>query len=395
MRVLHLINRPQIRGAEQFAARLATSLESKDVENAICSLYPSNDEIEQYDSGHLPMYRLDTKSTPFDRVVRVEPMAVLRLRRVLNEFKPDVVVGHGTDTLKYASIARTMHRNVRTAYMNIGLASYWAKSRSRVWFNKFWLRNINCSISVSEAIRTDFVEHYGFDRSRAIYIPNAIEASGFDDASDPSVRQQVRVEIGAEERDIVIGFVGRLSPEKGQDTLISAVSRLIGKDLPVKLVLVGDGPERKRLENQANSEGIGSSVKFLGVRNDVPRVLSGVDIFALASKSEGMPGVLIEAGFAGLPSVAYDVGGVTEVLTHETTGMVVPAGDFESLVNELEGLVNRPEWRAQMGGRARAWCRSKFDLSVIADQYKRLFDQLLSGSQLGNLDSATANAENS
>lgn len=394
MRVLHLINRPQVRGAEMFAVRLAAQLESSDVQNAICSLYPASGEDERFDVGSLPMYQLDVKQTIFDRIFRVEPMAALRLRRVLKEFKPDLVVGHGTDTMKYASLSRLTHRNIRSVYMNIGLASFWASTRSRIWLNKFWLRNIDSSVSVSEHIRTDFIEHYGFDESRAVYIPNAVQAEGFDEASDQSVRQQMRAELGVDDESVVIGMVGRLSPEKGQDTLIRAAARLIGNGLPAKLVLIGDGPERERLENEAKAEGIQSSVHFLGVRNDVPKVLSGLDIFALASKSEGMPGVLIEAGFAGLPSIAYDVGGVTEVLTDESTGLVVPAEDFEALVNGLEGLARRDEWRAQIGERARAWCRSRFDMKIVADQYKRLFNQLLSGAELGNLDSAAVNADN-
>ena len=375
-------------------ARLAARLEGSNIQNAICSLYPSNDPDVHFDVGSLPMYQLDVKTSIFDRVVRIEPKLAFRLRRVIKDFKPDLVVGHGTDTLKYASLFRFLRHDFRTVYMNIGKASFWANSRSKVMYNRLWLRNIDCSVSVSEHIRKDFVDHYGFDESRAVYIPNAVEVEGFDEASGPLVRQQMRAELGIGDEDVVIGMVGSLSPEKGQDTLIRATSRLVQNGLPVKLVLVGAGVERERLEALASDEGIGSSVQFLGLRDDVPRVLSGLDIFSLASKSEGMPGVLIEAGMAGLPSVAYDVGGVTEVLSHESTGLVVPANDFEKLVSGLEVLVNRPERREQIGEQARSWCRSQFDLNSIADQFEQLFNQLLSGSQLGNLDSATANIDN-
>lgn len=398
MRVLHLINRPQVRGAEQFAARLAANLESENVQNAICSLYPANSvdtTDEQFVVGDLPMYRLDVKSTIFDRVVRVEPKAVTRLRRVLNEFKPDLVVGHGTDTLKYASLAKTMRRSVCTAYMNIGLASFWAKSRSRVWFNRFWLRNIDCAISVSELGQKDFIEHYGFNESKSVYIPNAVQVDDFDAAaSDPAVRQKMRAELGAADTDVLIGMVGSLSNEKGQDTLIRATSQLIARGLPVHLVLIGQGPDRETLEKQAQEAGIASSVRFLGLRKDIPQVLSGMDVFALASKSEGMPGVLIEAGLAGLPSVSYDVGGVTEVVDHNSTGLVVPTENFDGLVAALEELVNRPEWRTEMGERARTWCRSRFNLDIVTNQYISLFNQLLSGAQLNISGAAAVNTDN-
>lgn len=393
MRVLHLINRPQIRGAQVFASRLAVQLQSNGVENAICSLYPQLDPEEKFDVGELPMYRLDVNTTILDRVFRVEPKVALKLRGVLKEFKPDIVVGHGTDTLKYAAISRVMRRKSRSVYLNIGMASFWASTRSRVWFNKFWLRRIDCSVSVSEQIREDFISHYGFNPTRSVHIPNAVQVDPFERAADPAVRTKIRAELGLADDAVAIGMVGSLSNEKGQDTLIKAAAQLISNGSPVELVLIGDGPERERLETQAIDLGIGSQTHFLGVRNDVPDVLSGLDIFSLASLSEGMPGVLIEAGLSGLPSVAYNVGGVTEVLTDDTTGVVVPAGDFDALVDGLEGLVNRPDRRKQIGEHARALCSSRFDLAGVALQYEQLFNQLLTGSQLGDLSTKPVNAD--
>ena len=161
----------------------------------------------------------------------------------------------------------------------------------------------------------------------------------------------------------------------------------------MRLLLIGDGPEREDLVTLAQSEGISSSVHLLGLRKDIPQVLSAMNIFALASLSEGMPGVLIEAGLSGLPSVAYDVGGVTEVLNHDSTGLVVPSNEFGQFVDGLEELITRPEWRKQIGEQARSWCRARFDLSSVASQYEQLFNQLLSGEQLSELDSATVNAD--
>ncbi len=393
MRVLHLINRPQVRGAQQFAARLAAELEGGEVQNAICSLYPAGDGDERYETGDLQVFRLDVEPTVLDRVFRVEPRVALGLRRVLREFEPDIVVGHGTDTLRYAALAKLMRRQVRTVYMNIGLASHWASGRARTWFNRFWLRGIDCSVSVSEYVRRDFIEHYGFDESRAVYIPNAVLLKPFDDAAAPSVRQEVRSALGFGDGDVVIGTVGRLSPEKGQDTLIRAAASLVRKGLDVRLVLVGDGPERQQLETLAETEGIAANVTFAGVRQDVPRLLRGFDIFALTSTSEGMPGVLIEAGISGLPSVSFDVGGVTEVV-NDSTGLVVPAGDFDGLVQGLEALATRADWRRQMGERARTWCRGRFDLEVAAGQFLQVFNQLLTGGPLHIQGSATLNADN-
>ncbi len=394
IRVLHLINRAQIRGAQQFAARLAAQLQQTGVENAVCSLYTSPGNGDSFDVGSLPMYKLDVNPTILDKVFRVEPMVAVRLRRVLKDFEPDVVIGHGTDTLKYSSIAKTMRRDLRAVYKNIGVASYWANTRSRVWFNRFWLRNIDCSVSVSEHGRRDFINHYGYDENRAAFIPNAVQTEGFDRAADPAVRNRMRTELGVSEEDVLIAMVGSLSHEKGQGTLVNATARLVKKGLPVKLILIGNGPEREKLGNRARLAGIATSVRFLGVRKDIPEVLSGMDMFALASQSEGMPGVLIEAGLSRLASIAYDVGGVTEVLNHNSTGLVIPADDFEGLVNGLEGLVTRPEWRAELGERARTWCQERFDMSRVTNQYRQLFEQVLTDSPLTDTGSTPLSAEN-
>jgi glycosyltransferase involved in cell wall biosynthesis len=392
MKVLHLINRPQMRGAEMFAVRVASRLQERGVENALCSLYEANGRNDYFDTGDLPIYELNVRTTLFDRIFRIDPKVAFKLRRVLREFEPDIVIGHGADNLKYTSLAGYLHKGITTVYKNIGTASFWANTRGRVWFNRFWLRGIDCTVSVSEITRQDFVEHYSFEDTRSIYIPNAIQIEDFDRFSGPAVRQEVRDEIGVSDDDIVVCMVGSLSRGKGQDTLIRSISRLRAKGHPVKLTIVGNGPERENLVRMANEEGVSDRVTFLGLRKDVPRVLAGMDIFALASLSEGMPGVLIEAGMAGLPSVAFDVGGVKEVLNHESTGLMLPSGDFEGFVDALSGLCNRPERRAELGEQARAWCRSRFNIDSVARQYQELFERLLQG-ELPERASSSATAQ--
>ncbi len=380
MRILHLINSPQLRGAEQFAARLADRLEQLGAENAICSLYPPSEADSRYDFGEIQSYELNVKRTVLDRIFRIEPSGVRRVLKTVRDFDPDIIVGHGTDTLKYASVAKLARRRVKTVYMNIGLASYWAASRGKRWFNRFWLRRIDRVVSVSELSRRDFIQHYGYDEERVHFIPNAVDSSAFRIADSPDTRTATRSELHLADDDVAICSIGRLSHEKGQDTLIRAIARLIESELPVKLVLVGDGPERAALEDLAGELGISGRISFLGLRDDVPAVLAGMDIYALSSRSEGMPGVLIEAGMAGLPSVSFDVGGAREVVLDGETGVIVPEGDLDELVNGLEGLVNRPGWRGELGARARTWCRSTYDLEIVAGQFERLFKDMLNGA---------------
>jgi glycosyltransferase involved in cell wall biosynthesis len=365
-----------------FAVRIAARLQGSGLDNALCSLYTSANRADRFETAGLKVYELGVRPTMFDRLTRLDPLVLLRLRRVLLDFRPDIIVGHGSDTLKYTALGGLVSRRARTVYKNIGTASYWANTRPRVWFNKLWLRGIDCSVSVSEFTRQDFVQHYGFPSARSVFIPNAVQIEDFTAADTPDARAHARREMGLGENEIAIVMIGSLSRGKGQDDLIRAIARLSARGLPARLVLVGDGPQRLSLEQLARAEDVASKTLFMGLRKDVPCVLAGADIFALASASEGMPGVLIEAGLSGLASVAYDVGGVREVLDDGVTGLVTRAGDFDAFVGALADLCVRAEWRLEMGQRARTRCRTRFDISNVAQQYEQLFQQLLAGQTL-------------
>lgn len=390
LRVLHLASYPQARGAELFALRLADSLQERGVVNSLCTLYLRRIGDDSFRVQDLAYRGLDGRRTLTGRVLRVEPQIAFRLGRVLRHFNPDIVIGHGSETLKYTSLSGLFRRRAKTVYVNIGVASHWAAGRSRVWFNGLFLRGIDCVVSVSEFTRRDFVQHYGFPASRCVFIPNAVRVEDFAEAASPAVRRQVRSELGIVDSDVAIIVVGSLSRGKGQDALINAMSRLVGRGLPVRLLLAGDGEERNRLMQLAKSHGVEDRTLFLGQRDDVPRLLTGADIFALASTTEGMPGVLIEAGLAGVASVVYDVGGVTEVVQDGITGLVVPPGEFGTFVGRLAELAGNAQRRTEFGQRARARCESRFSLNTVSLQYERLFDQMVAGRALFDVRAAMA-----
>jgi glycosyltransferase involved in cell wall biosynthesis len=381
-RVLHLVHSQQRRGAEVFAAQLASCMEERGYfNNGLCSLYGDDDNLP---INGLPVFPLDGHSGIFSKTP-LNPQLVSRLCRTLRKFQPHVLVAHGSDTLKYAGAASLFHRKVRSVYRNIGIASHWASSASKMKLNRLFLSQMDAVVSVSEYTRRDFIGVYHIPEERITYIPNGVDTSQFCTGEKLSIRPRVRHELGIGLEDLVLISVGNLSDEKGHRALLPIMRDLNNAGLADHLLLLGDGPLRQELESQARELGIGNQVHFLGRRSDVERILAATDIFVLPSKSEGMPAVLIEAGLSGLPSVAFNVGGVGEVIEDQVTGMLVAHEDCQQMRKRLAALCQDTPRRVEMGEAARRRCLDQFSMQKVASEYETLFLKMLQDST-GEMD---------
>jgi glycosyltransferase involved in cell wall biosynthesis len=171
---------------------------------------------------------------------------------------------------------------------------------------------------------------------------------------------------------VVIGFTGRFVEQKGLETLLDAVALVDD----ATLVLVGDGPEREALESRARELGIENRVVMTGWTSDARRHLSTFDVFALPSRFEGFPLVLLEAMLAGLPTVATDVGSVAESVVDGETGVIVAPDDSRALASALQRLLDDEELRTKMGDRGRERARRWFTAETMAGSYELLYREL-------------------
>jgi glycosyltransferase involved in cell wall biosynthesis len=169
-----------------------------------------------------------------------------------------------------------------------------------------------------------------------------------------------------------IVWVGRLQTPKDPLTLVHALGRL---RTPFEADFVGGGPLRRTLEREVERLGLGTSVRLLGDRRDVPSLLARSDVFVLASRSEGLPLSILEAMAAGLPVVASSVGGVPELVVDGETGLLVPAGDPERLAGAVGRLLADAALRRRLGEAGRARVREHFDSDSVRrahlDLYRR------------------------
>jgi glycosyltransferase involved in cell wall biosynthesis len=189
-------------------------------------------------------------------------------------------------------------------------------------------------------------------------------------------RERVRTELGLSPAAFLWLAVGRLWEQKDYPTMLQAFQPLASA--PARLAIAGRGPLLDDLKSQADQLGIGGNVTFLGVRHDIPALLSAADGFVLSSAWEGMPNVVMEALAGGVPVVATRVGGVPELVEQDESGFVVPAGDAGALSKAMQRLMDLPlERRKQMGEHGRQHIAANYGMSSMALNWIGLFEELL------------------
>jgi glycosyltransferase involved in cell wall biosynthesis len=176
-------------------------------------------------------------------------------------------------------------------------------------------------------------------------------------------------------------MIARMSAVKKHALLLGAASRLVSRYPGIQLFLVGDGPQRPQLEKMSREMRLTSQIKFLGERLDLENVLANLDISVLATSSESCPNALTESMAAGLPVVATRVGGISELISHGQTGLLVPADDVVGLAEALEFLADNPQECERLGRNGREFALQHFRLEHVRDAYEQLYAELLEAKE--------------
>ena len=173
------------------------------------------------------------------------------------------------------------------------------------------------------------------------------------------------------------GTVGRLVEAKDYPTLIRAIGLLRDKGYDVELYIVGDGPERNRLEAEISALRLASIIHIVGFQDDIHSWLRRFNTFVLSSLREGQPMALLEAMALGLPIVATKVGGIPDTIAAGSEGLLVAPGDPVLLAEAMEALVLDEGRRTALGRSAHARCRADFSIQSVGDRYQELYQSIL------------------
>lgn len=228
-------------------------------------------------------------------------------------------------------------------------------------------------IANAAAVKDFVIKTEGCPADKIIVIPNGIN----DEFVPNGLRDKERAALGLDPQNRVVGTLGRLAWKKGQEYFLTAAAAIIKEEPQVTFVLVGDGPLRTQLEEQARALGIASQVKFLGQRLDSQAVISLFDIFVLPSVIEGMPNALLEAMALEKPVVVTNAGGNAEVVRDGTTGFVVPTRQPAEMAQRILQLLRQETLAQDLAAAARRSVRQQYSFHQTLQAMETLYDDLL------------------
>jgi glycosyltransferase involved in cell wall biosynthesis len=307
--------------------------------------------------------------TAIGKRLKLDPLALARLVRYLKVGKFDVVQTWIFAANTYGRVAARLAKVpvVVVAEMAVDL---W-KGRSEQWFDRRLALWCDRLVGNSHAV-VDFYRKVGVpdDRLAMIY-------SGTDDNEPPAIdRVAIRAELGFEAGAPLVLFAGRLAEQKRVDDLLKAVDLLQHVQPDMRTLIVGEGPLRERLEETARAFQLDGRVRFLGHRDDVPRLMAAADVIVLPSSYEGLPNVVLEAMRFRKPVVATSAPGTTEVVVDNETGVLVPVGNVMLLARAIRDLVRDPARASRLGEAGRARVEAHFRADMMVAQFANLYEEL-------------------
>jgi glycosyltransferase involved in cell wall biosynthesis len=214
----------------------------------------------------------------------------------------------------------------------------------------------------------------GVPAHHCVLIENGIDT---DEYQRRQTKVQAKERLGVPPRRLVVGAVGRLSPEKGFDNLIRALQGLLARGLDVELLIAGEGDERLHLQKLSTDLGMGERVRFLGYQSDTRKIYEAMDVFALSSIREGLPNVLLEAMAMEVPVVATRIAGIPQLIADGENGLLVEPGSEAQLTEVLAGLLSDESFRITLQAAGRRTVEARYSFTGRIQKIQMIYDGLL------------------
>jgi glycosyltransferase involved in cell wall biosynthesis len=370
MKILHLINTLSAGGAELHLLTLCRHLKSQRLEPVVACL---REQVKgsrslgcNFEDEGIRVVRLKANG-------RFDLRSISRLAQLVTKEQPDILHTH----LPRADIAGACRRLVHPSVPWVCSVhdihdNSWSGRWTLPLFNLVW-RRADRVIAISHAVKDWLVKERTVPSEKISVIHYGIELDRFF-RSQSGLKRKWGLE-----GNFVVGAVGRLEPRKGHDRLIQAMAEL-RKIVPnVSLLIAGHDPwgYGKHLKALIGRLNLGKEVRLLDFQSDIPAFLSGIDVFAFATQSEGFGQVIIEAMAAGKPVVASKIAPITEIVREGETGLLVSQDHPREIANAVAWLLTHPAQAQEMGKHGRDRVYNHFSAKKMAEETKLLYDDLL------------------
>jgi len=366
VRILQVLYSLEYGGSERLASCLAYSIDRIKFEPLVLGLYGAGPIVEELTRHHISYYYFR-----YDRKFGRRSSLQFRLYHFLRKMRIDIIQVHGsypfTRILLPAKLTNT--KIISTIHSKHSLETV---PRLRLMF-RFGALFCNSIVVVSNALKEYTVKELGISSDKIRVIHNGVDLAKFSPAIEKS-----RV-AGIPEKDaslVFVGVIGRLRKAKDHVGLLHAWARVMADVAGMKLFLIGDGHLRQELEQLVFELRIGNSVIFLGEREDLPQVISHMDLIVLPSKRESFPISILEAMAMKKPVIATAVGGIPEIIRHGYNGYLVPAHNPDALVDAILKFMKDRELFERMAVEGYKTVTERFSNRIVINKYQKLYAEI-------------------
>lgn len=299
---------------------------------------------------------------------RFDPLTWWRLRRLLKQLRPDIIQSFLFAANSYARFPGIGSRQTQVIVSERCVDSWksgWQLATDR------WLKNrMHAMTANSNSVSKFYQQQIGISEKRISVIPNGVPQRQSKSTAD------IRTELNLPSDSRLVGFVGRLAPQKCLKDLIWGF-HLLQSDLDnVFLVIIGDGPSRNELGEFGRQLGCRDRIYFTGHRNDALDVVDQLDAFCLPSSFEGMSNSLMEAMSAGVPAVVSNIAANMELIKHENTGLVFELGQGPEIAMNLKRVLEDKELATRLSESALAKIRNEHSVQQLVNRHIELYERL-------------------
>lgn len=382
IKVLQLISSGGYYGAENMLLNLCASQQKAGCQNSLLLFYNVH-------APNVEFYERARRRGVSVRMVhcqgRADWRAVRQIEEYIQEDGIDLLHTHGYKADLYGYVAaRRSHKPIVATCHN------WVGGTAALGIynhlDRMALRRFNALAAVSAAVAQRLLES-GVPAERIKTIANGIDVERFEQA------QQLQT-LAFDEGDKVVGMVARLDLQKGFEYLLKAVRELRSGFPTLKVVIVGEGPDRRTIEDMIQQYGLQSNVTLAGQQSDMPGVYASMDVFVLPSLNEGLPMTILEAMAASKPVVATKVGAVSGVIKNGENGLLVNPGQVDGLRDAIARLLSDPVLCRGMGTAGHQWVSQNYTSEAMALRYRQMYDEVLAGSVLVPVPARTLDNSN-